>query len=135
MATTDSSRNVDLRTVETLALVATGGFVGSNLRYLAGLVLPGLGGTLLVNVVGSFLLGVMLYAGVFAGTLSRESRTVLATGLLASLTTYSTFAVQSALAPGPIWLVANVVGTYALGFAGVLAGRALAGRLVRGSWR
>lgn len=122
-----------LRTVETLALVATGGFAGANLRYLVGLQLPGPAGTLLVNVVGSFLLGGLLYAGLYAGTLSRETRTVLATGVLASFTTYSTFAIETALAPGPSWVVANVAGTYALGFAGVLAGRAATRRLVGGS--
>ncbi|MDZ7701411.1 MAG: CrcB family protein [Halobacteriales archaeon] len=118
-----------LRTVEALVLVAIGGFAGSNLRYLVGLLVPGAGGTLLVNVLGSLLLGVLLYAGLFGGTLSRETRTVLATGVLASFTTYSTFALETAsLSPG--WLLANVVGSYALAFAAVLAGRAVARRLV-----
>jgi CrcB protein len=113
------------RTLEALALVAVGGFVGSNLRYLVGLFAPGMGGTLVVNVVGSLLLGVLLYAGLYAGTLSSESRTVLATGFLASFTTYSTFALetgQATLAFG----VLNVGASYAFGFAAVLLGRRLA---------
>ncbi len=121
-----------VRTLEAVVLVAVGGFAGSNLRYLVALVLPGAGGTLVVNVVGSALLGVLLYGGRFAGTLSGESRAVLATGFLASFTTYSTFALESA-ALSPPWLVANVVGSYALGIAAVLAGRAVARRLVGGS--
>lgn len=121
-----------LRTLEALALVAIGGFAGSNLRYLVGLLVPGMGGTLVVNVVGSLLLGSLLYAGRYAGTLSGETRTVLATGFLASFTTYSTFALEAATAD-PAWLVADVVASYALGVAAVLVGRALARRLVRGS--
>ena len=121
-----------LRTIEALALVAVGGFVGSNLRYLIGLFAPGMGGTLVVNVVGSLLLGVLLYGGLYAGTLSSESRTVLATGFLASFTTYSTFALESTLA-SPGWLLANVVASYGLGFAAVLGGRAIARRLVGGT--
>ncbi|MFB6354475.1 MAG: CrcB family protein [Halobacteriales archaeon] len=119
-----------LRTLETIALVAVGGFAGSNARYLVGLFAPGAAGTLLVNAVGSALLGVLLYSGLYAGTLSGESRTVLATGFLASFTTYSTFALETARASSSWLLVVNVVASYALGFAGVLAGRALARRLV-----
>lgn len=119
-----------LRTLEVLGLVAIGGFAGSNLRYLVDLQVASPGGTVLVNTVGSGLLGLLLYAGLAAGTLSRESRTVLATGFLASFTTYSTFALETALAAGPAWVVANVLASYALGFGGVLAGRALATRFV-----
>lgn len=119
--------------LERLVLVAVGGFVGSNLRYLVGLLAPGIPGTLLVNALGSALLGVLLYAGRYAGTLSPETRTVLATGLLASFTTYSTFALETVQAAGPAWMAANVVASYALGFAGVLAGRALARRLAGGT--
>jgi CrcB protein len=120
-----------LRTAEAFALVAIGGFAGSNLRYLVGLLVPGMGGTLVVNVLGSALLGILLYAGLYAGTLSGESRTVLATGFLASFTTYSTFALEAATAD-PVALIAYVVASYSLGFAGVLAGRTVARRLVRG---
>lgn len=120
-----------LWTLEATALVAIGGFAGSNLRYLVGLLVPGMGGTLVVNALGSALLGVLLYAGLYAGTLSGETRTVLATGFLASFTTYSTFALEAATAE-PAWLIAHVLASYALGFAGVLAGRGLARRLVGG---
>lgn len=123
--------NNPLRTVEAFVLVAIGGFAGSNLRYLVGLVIPGMGGTLVVNALGSALLGVLLYAGLYAGTLSGESRTFLATGFLASFTTYSTFALEAATAD-PVALIAYVVASYSLGFAGVLAGRTVARRLVRG---
>jgi CrcB protein len=115
--------------LETLALVGVGGFAGSNLRYFAALVVPGVFGTLVVNAVGSFVLGFVLYEASYAGLLSEKTRVVLATGFLSSLTTYSTFAVQTAQLAAPVPLVANVVANYALGFAAVLLGRALARRL------
>jgi len=110
---------------ETFALIAIGGFAGSNLRYFAGLVVPGLPGTLLVNALGSFVLGFVLYEAIYAGLLSGETRFVVATGFLSSFTTYSTFALQSAQS-APMWAVGNVVANYALGFTGVVVGRALA---------
>ncbi|MFB6206011.1 MAG: CrcB family protein [Haloglomus sp.] len=111
--------------LEAVALVAVGGFAGANLRYAADLVVGGLPATLLANVLGAFALGVVLYERRFAGDLAAETRAVVATGFLSSFTTYSTFALQSAGAP-PRWLAANVLATYALGFAAVLAGRAVA---------
>jgi len=118
-----------LRTLESIALIGIGGFAGSNLRYLVARVIPGLGGTLVVNIVGSFVLGFVLYEAIHAGVLAERTRVVVATGFLSSLTTYSTFGLQTALARGPDWMAANVLATYCLGFAGVLAGRALARRV------
>ena len=117
-----------LRRIEALVLVAIGGFAGANLRYLVDLVVGGLAATLAVNVLGSFALGFVLYEALYVGVVSTETRSVVATGFLSSFTTYSTFALQSAQSAPPV-LVANVVGTYALGFAGVLAGRSLARRI------
>ncbi|GAA0457147.1 CrcB family protein [Halococcus dombrowskii] len=118
-----------LRALETVALIAIGGFAGANLRFLIARVLPGAGGTLLVNVAGSFVLGFVLYEARYTGILTERARLVLATGFLSSLTTYSTFALQTTLLARPLWMVANVLATYALGFSGVLAGRTLARRV------
>ncbi|SEO38344.1 CrcB protein [Halogranum amylolyticum] len=116
--------------VESLALIAIGGFAGSNLRYFVDLLLPGLYATVAVNALGSFALGCIFYATLYSGVLADETRAVVATGFLSSFTTYSTFALQSAQSSPP-WLVANVVANYALGFAGVLLGRSLARALDR----
>lgn len=119
-----------LARAETVALVGVGGFAGSNLRYFAGLLLPGLAGTLVANALGSLALGFVLYETLYSGVLAAETRAVVATGFLSSFTTYSTFALQSAQSP-PALLVANVVGNYVLGFGGVLLGRSLARRVGR----
>ncbi|PSP73450.1 chromosome condensation protein CrcB [Halobacteriales archaeon SW_12_67_38] len=118
-----------LRTLESIALITIGGFAGSNLRYFVARVIPGLGGTLVVNVVGSFVLGFVLYEAIHTGVLAERTRVVVATGFLSSLTTYSTFALQTAVLRRPAWIVANVLATYCLGLAGVLAGRSLATRV------
>lgn len=117
-----------LLALETAVLVAIGGFAGSNLRHFVGQYLPGVGGTLIVNVVGSFVLGFLLYEALFSGLLTERTRLLVGTGFLSSLTTYSTFALETATATGWI-IVGNVVATYTLGFLGVLVGRWLAGRL------
>ena len=120
-----------LRALETLVLIAVGGFAGANLRYLFGLALPGLGGTLLANALGSLALGFVLYEAIHVGVLSDHARLVVATGFLSSFTTYSTFAVGTATLDSPVVAVGNVAATYALGFAGVAVGGAVARRIGR----
>ncbi|MFB6092706.1 MAG: CrcB family protein [Haloquadratum sp.] len=99
-------------------LVALGGFCGAVSRSLVGAAVPGSEplGTLAVNVLGSFVLALSVGA-----VRSRRFRFFLATGLLSSFTTYSTFAVQTA-SLGAVWGVANVAANYALGVAAALAG-------------
>lgn len=73
--------------------VALGGAVGAVGRYLAGRWLPpryGVPwGTLLVNVLGSFVLGLVLGAG-----LPNWLTVLLGTGFCGALTTFSTFSVE-----------------------------------------
>lgn len=122
-------RSHRLVAVESIALVAIGGFAGSNLRYFVDRLAPGPEGTLLVNVLGSFALGAILYGALYSGRLDDRTRLVVATGLLSSFTTYSTFALETATAPE--WLaLANVAASYALGFAGVVLGGAVARAVV-----
>ncbi|MFW5896106.1 MAG: CrcB family protein [archaeon] len=122
-----------IATFESLALVALGGFAGANARYAAGLVLPSLSATLAVNTVGSLARGFVLYERAYAGEFYEQTRIALDTGFLSSLTTYSTFAVQTAgAAPEPAWALANVLANYALGLTGVLIGRDVARRVPGG---
>lgn len=112
--------------LETVALIGIGGFAGSNLRYFIGGLAPDLWGTLLVNTIGSFVLGFVLYEAMYTNVLATQTRAVGTTGFLSSFTTYSTFALQTTLAATPLWMIVNVVAMYALGFSGVLLGRAYA---------
>ena len=118
-----------LLTVETIVLVGIGGFAGSNLRYFVGSLVPGLQGTLLVNALGSFALGFLLYEAMHLGIVADETKLAATTGFLSSFTTYSTFAVETALTPE--WAVANVLASYVLGFGGVLLARQAVGVLER----
>lgn len=111
-------------------MIAIGGFAGSNLRFFATGILSDVAAVLLVNALGSFVLGFLVYEAQFTGLVDRRSRLVFTTGFLSSLTTYSTFAVQAALAAHPWLFVVIVVGNYGLGFAGVLASRAVARRVI-----
>lgn len=120
-----------LTRLEPIVLVGIGGFAGANLRYFVGGFFPGLAGTLLVNAAGSFVLGIVLYESIYTGTLTAETRFVVGTGFLSSLTTYSTFALESARSPTIAMMAGNVLATYALGFAAVLLGRAVARRVAR----
>ncbi|RKD93390.1 fluoride efflux transporter FluC [Halopiger aswanensis] len=124
----DRTQSHPLVRLETLALIAVGGFAGSNLRYFVDGVLPAIPAVIVVNAAGSFLLGLFAYEAQSLDLLERRTRLVFTTGFLSSLTTYSTFAIQTALEAGPaepLLLAAIVVANYGLGFAGVLASRAL----------
>jgi len=85
----------------TIIAVASGGAIGATLRLLINGVinkhfvhaLPL--GTLVVNLIGSLLIG-MLFAYFHLNTsLSPQLKTFLVTGILGALTTYSTFAIES----------------------------------------
>ncbi len=85
-----------------LLLVMLGGAVGSGLRYGAGLLFAPSEGTFpwstfLVNVIGSFLLGVLVGISVQTDSVSRPAMLLLGTGLCGGFTTYSAFAVESAM--------------------------------------
>ncbi|WP_181685484.1 fluoride efflux transporter CrcB [Halorhabdus salina] len=119
-----------LKRAEPLVLIAVGGFAGAILRYALSSGLPNVVlGTLAANALGSFGLGIVLYEARLADLLSTETRLLVGTGFLSSFTTYSTFAVQTA-ALSPTWAVGNILANYALGIAGVLAGRAVSRGLV-----
>lgn len=114
--------------LEAVLLVATGGALGASARYAVGTVVSGPEGTLIANVLGCYLLGVLVYEARYTGVLTDRSRLVFGTGFLSSFTTYSTFVLETVQAPVLLG-VTNVVASYALGFTAVLLGRATAARL------
>ena len=123
-----------------LLLVSLGGALGSAGRYLVGLLtLRWLGpdfpfGTLLVNVAGSYAIGVVHELGARGGV-SPAARLFLATGILGGFTTYSAFSLDTVrLATEGVWpraalyVVATSALCVALAAAGMLSVRVLAGR-------
>jgi CrcB protein len=128
--------------MRTYLLIVVGGVVGANARYLvsqwaarrwtAGFPV----GTLLVNVVGSFVLGLLspLVAAGSAG--GADARLLVGTGFCGAFTTFSTFAYEAvALARGgrrrPAAL--NVGGTVALCLGAAGLGVLLAGLVAGGA--
>lgn len=117
------ARTHPLEQIEAVLVIGIGGFAGSNLRYFVETVVPSsLLATATVNVLGCFALGFFLYEELYADGISRPARTILATGFIASFTTYSTFVID-AITTEPLMALGYVIGSYALGFAGVVAGR------------
>jgi CrcB protein len=82
-----------------LLLVMLGGAAGSGLRYLVAQLLPTAVGTmplstLIINVVGSGVLGALTMLASHHTSLSREWMLLLGTGLCGGFTTFSTVAVE-----------------------------------------
>ena len=78
-----------------LLLVFLGGGTGAVVRYGVGKAVSGATGTLLVNVIGCFLMG--LLAGWLVGRSHGEGwRLLLGVGLLGGFTTFSAFALDFA---------------------------------------
>lgn len=120
-----------------LLLVCAGGAVGTGARYLltvwlarvAGIAFPW--GTLAVNVAGCFLLALLIQAGT---TIPEDLRLALATGVLGGFTTYSAFNydatayfTQGMWVKGAVYLFVTVIGSFAAGLVGTMAGRMLRG--------
>lgn len=83
-------------------LVGAGGFIGSVLRYaLGGFVQQSAKnakfpiGTLAVNLIGCFVIGLLSQLAEARGLFSLETRALLFTGLLGGFTTYSAFGNES----------------------------------------
>ncbi len=86
---------------QTILAIGSGGFIGAVLRaYLNGLISHKLPhelpyGTLGVNLIGSFLMGVIIAYFMYTNYFSLTTKSFLSTGVLGALTTYSTFAIES----------------------------------------
>jgi len=107
-----------------LALVWAGGTIGTLIRYLVETAIPPASGgfpwaTFMINVTGSFALGLLLEFLARRGPDSgrrRRIRLAVGTGVLGGYTTYSTFAVEvtqltqgASHLVGPVYALASVV--------------------------
>lgn len=124
------------RSMSRFLLICFGGAIGSGARYLTAswaAALLGAGfpwGTMVVNVSGSFLIGVVMHLGTSTDLLSEDVRLFLASGLLGGFTTYSSFNWETMqLIRTGHWgsAFANAAGTFVLclgaGFAGIVVAR------------
>lgn len=122
--------------------ICLGGAAGTGARYLlSGWLLRAAGpgfpwGTLAVNVLGSFLLGVIMQVALATDLLSPTLRLTLTTGVMGGFTTYSTFNYetlqylqQNDWLMGSLNLAVTVVVCLAAGSLGFVAGRVIAGGL------
>lgn len=120
-------------------LVAVGGAIGSVLRYYVGVWsvrLAGAGfpwGTLTVNLVGSFLIGIVVELIVRKFDGSPALRLFLMTGIIGGFTTFSTFALDTValmekgqLATAIVYVLVSVIVSLCAVFAGLSLIRAVA---------
>ena len=121
-------------------LVGLGGAIGSVLRYLTSvLAAHWLGeqfpyGTLIVNLVGSFAIGLVHQLASDTLLIPDNLRLFLTTGIMGGLTTYSAFSYETARlmetsAWTQAWLNIAITTTFAIGLCllGMAAGRHLVG--------
>jgi len=120
--------------VYTLLLVGIGGFIGAILRYVLGgwiqnsfVSFPI--GTLVINITGSFFLGLIMYLSEYQGFFDEETRIFLTIGILGAFTTLSTFGYESfrLLDGSKLTLMAiNVVSTVLFSMLAVYLGKIVA---------
>ncbi len=119
-------------------MAAAGGAVGAALRHLTNVLCGHLfgaafpWGTFAVNVLGSFLMGLLIAMLALRWSAPLEVRTFLATGVLGGFTTFSAFSMDfAALIERKAYLAAagyasgTIILCFAAVFAGLVVGRAL----------
>jgi fluoride exporter len=123
-----------------LLAVAAGGLLGAPARYGLGALLPTRDdgfpwATLLINVSGALLLGILVVVAVERFPSSRYARAFFGTGFLGAYTTFSTYMVQTVLLTkdghairATAYLLATVVVGLLASWFGLVLGHRLGGR-------
>jgi CrcB protein len=116
--------------------IAAGGAVGAVARYFVmiavaqvmGAAFPW--GTLAVNIIGSFVLGMLVEAFALVWSVSEGIRAFLVVGMLGAFTTFSTFSLDAvtlyergALMAAALYIIASVVFSVAALFLGLALAR------------
>jgi fluoride exporter len=122
-----------------ISVVTVGGAVGAFARWAVARGLPHDAGrfpwdTMLTNVTGCFLIGVLMMLVIERWPHGKLVRPFVGTGILGGFTTFSTYAVDTRdlLAAGrPALAAAYVVGTLAVGLAAVALGLRLTKGVIR----
>jgi fluoride exporter len=123
-----------------VAYIALGGIVGTLARYfLQGWVQQRSGlatfpvGTLAINLLGSFVIGMVIRLATGSTLITPDLRAALTIGFCGAFTTMSTFSYESMtlLADGEYWHAGLYMGSTVIGcLAAVIAGTDLANRLL-----
>lgn len=117
--------------MKTLVMVALGGALGASGRYAVGIAAGHLSrgafpfGTFTVNIVGSFILGVLAGLMTFSWNPSPEMRAFVVVGVLGGFTTFSAFSLDVVLMieRGRLALAAGyIAATVLLAVGGLFAG-------------
>ncbi|MND66700.1 putative fluoride ion transporter CrcB [compost metagenome] len=121
-----------------ILLAALGGAIGSVLRYLVGVFSvrwfgPGFPwGTLTVNVIGSFIIGLSVEMIARRFDASMELRVFIVTGIIGGFTTWSSFSLDTmvlfergAITAAAAYVIGSLVVSFAAVFAGLALGRAM----------
>jgi CrcB protein len=124
--------------VERVLMICLGGAIGTGIRYLAALAAARWFGaefpygTLVVNLAGAFVIGLVQQLGTEALVIGDTPRLFLTTGMMGGLTTYSTFSYETVrLMDAGAWhqawinLVVTATGCLSLCFLGIAVGRGL----------
>lgn len=103
--------------LQKIIYVGIGGFIGASIRYLISMQSSKLFnsniplGTLIVNALGGFLIGVIMELSMSTDFISPNFKLFLTTGIMGGLTTFSTFSYET------INLITD--GSYLLGFTNI----------------
>jgi CrcB protein len=133
-------RDTKMNDLATYLIIGIGGFIGANARFIFGrMAVQRWGeqfpmGTFLINVSGSFLLGLFATLAMHFAWDDRW-RLLISVGFLGAFTTFSTFEYESLqLATQGAWLRAggNMLGSVVCGFVAALMGVAMGRLLTRG---
>jgi fluoride exporter len=117
--------------LQLILAVAAGGALGSVARYLAGIGATrmfGLGfpwGTLIINILGSFLIGAFAEMFALKWDLPQEARVFLTVGICGGFTTFSTFSLDAyvLMERGDWWpAFAYIAGSVLLSIAALVGG-------------
>ena len=117
-------------TLDTVLLISVGAVVGANARHWLGTwVNQGISSsfpyaTLLINVSGSFLLGLLYTVAVEKSVISPRAGLALFTGFFGSFTTFSTFMLESLqlIEQAPLHSLLNIVSSVLLGLTAAAGG-------------
>lgn len=110
--------------IDKIFLIGAGGFLGAVCRFLLCELVEGQLGILSVNVIGSFMLGMIMYDTEYLGFIGPKGKIAFGTDFMGAFTTFSTFAVQSFSLPF-IPALGNISANIFLTLTGVFFGRSV----------